>query len=720
MREKALKTAVCAIGRMENRYAKEFVEHYLGIGFTHIFVCDNNHDGEERFEDVLQKYIDKGKVTIENFRNREGCQKEVYNEIYKKHNKDYDWMAFFDFDEFLVIPKKIGTFLKDYKSFDCVKVNWMTMTDNGLVRYDDRPLMERFTEQMSNDRGIAGDFPENNHVKSIVRGGIEDMKFLDNPHVPSTPLKCCNVRKEPCGNSPFEPYDHSIAYIKHFFTKTIEEWITNKCVRGNFLTDFKKDAVTLFFKVNERTDEKEEYIEEKMHGKNTSDYLIWVSYHKDEQLEQYGLTNDKHHRLFPTHKDADGENINMMNPAMSEMVTMWYVWKNSLKSEYVGFEHYRRHLDVHRMPKKGECQVFRIGDFGEMTVYDQFSMFHNRHDLDVALDVLDDKYGKNNDYSKHIRESHRLIAHCTFLMRWTDFARLCKFLFPVLEEYSRRMGIEGLDEHALQLWREKADKDFGGRDVEYQMRNVSFIAERLISAWISKHLVPFNGIDVVIVHYNSPELTGAAIRSLNKTTPGCRVHLFDNSDSRPFTEKIPNVEVIDNTNGQVIDFEEFLKDYPDRVMEDMAKSNFGSAKHCKSVDYMMDILPDGFILMDSDVLIKKNIKPFRDMVYSVSGVEFGKHKVVLFQPFLCWINVPMLRKYGIRYFNGEKMWALTYKEPERWYDTGAWLHEEVMRHRLPWKFLNIYEYMIHFGHGSWRGNEDRVNSFLETNAMLWK
>ena len=48
--------ALCAIGRRENRYAREFVEHYLALGFDHIFICDNNHDGEERFEDVLQEH----------------------------------------------------------------------------------------------------------------------------------------------------------------------------------------------------------------------------------------------------------------------------------------------------------------------------------------------------------------------------------------------------------------------------------------------------------------------------------------------------------------------------------------------------------------------------------------------------------------------------------------------------------------------------------------
>ena len=47
---------ICLVveGRLENRYAIEFVEYYKNLGFSHIFICDNNHDGEEYFEDVLQ------------------------------------------------------------------------------------------------------------------------------------------------------------------------------------------------------------------------------------------------------------------------------------------------------------------------------------------------------------------------------------------------------------------------------------------------------------------------------------------------------------------------------------------------------------------------------------------------------------------------------------------------------------------------------------------
>ena len=114
-----------------------------------------------------------------------------------------------------------------------------------------------------------------------------------------------------------------------------------------------------------------------------NDYRIWISYHDDSQVLQYGLHDDAIHRLFATHHDIDGKNINVLNTVYSEMVTMYYVWKNNQKSSYVGFEHYRRHFDVISLPKKGECQVLNIKDFGSQTIYQQYAQWHNVKDMDI-------------------------------------------------------------------------------------------------------------------------------------------------------------------------------------------------------------------------------------------------------------------------------------------------------------------------------------------------
>ena len=111
---------------------------------------------------------------------------------------------------------------------------------------------------------------------------------------------------------------------------------------------------------------------------------------------------------------------------------------------------------------------------------------------------------------------------------------------------------------------------------------------------------------VAIVHYNTPELTEACILSVRRHGgQDYRIVVFDNSDKRPF-QKMKDVEVFDNTKGQIYNFEQELAKYPNKDMAVGGINNWGSDKHMMSVQALWDLLPEGFMLIDSDVLIKES------------------------------------------------------------------------------------------------------------------
>lgn len=263
-----MSVALCCIGRLENQYAREFVAHYKKLGFDKIFIYDNNQADEEHFEEVIQEYVDDGFVDIVNYRDKKQSQLDAYNDCYLLHGKEYDWFAFFDFDEFLIIEQddNIQTFLKQFQDFQCILVNWMIMDDNNLVTNDGRPLMERFTHPMDFDRGVTYSFSENCHVKAIVRGGLDSVLWKATPHSPSCNLVSCDTLGRGCLCSPLKKYTFKGAYIKHFTTKTIEEWLEVKKKRGypDGNSDWfeKNDAVAHFFLINEHTDEKDKFAKE--------------------------------------------------------------------------------------------------------------------------------------------------------------------------------------------------------------------------------------------------------------------------------------------------------------------------------------------------------------------------------------------------------------------------------------------------------------------------
>ncbi len=245
-------------------------------------------------------------------------------------------------------------------------------------------------------------------------------------------------------------------------------------------------------------------------------------------------------------------------------------------------------------------------------------------------------------------------------------------------------------------------------------------------------------MDVLIIHYNTQELTEAAIMSLWKHTPECRVTVFDNSDKRPFG-RIENgkwimdnvgqdklsiinsqLSIIDNTRGQVVNWDEWLAQYPNKLPNNCA---WGSAKHTYSVEICLDRFPNGVLLMDSDVLLKKDVTPLCDPAQAVvAEIGRGSHPkrggLRRFMPMICWLNVPMLRQAGATFFNPNKMWALTDRQPHCWYDTGAWLLETVLKARLPYRSIEMANYVEHFGHGSWKNKHD-PNEWLRMHRQLW-
>jgi len=271
------KVLICCIGKNENRYIREYVEHYKNLGAENVCIFDNNDQDGERYEDVIGDYIDSGYVLMVDYRGRKRCQWAAYEDCYVRYGQQYDWIAFFDCDEFLEFKDKRMTipkyFSQDcFEDYDMVHINWMCYGDNEHLCYEDKPVQERFKNPVKpyNFR-VKYPFAENCHIKSVIRGYIDDIKieWKRNSHTPDTVLACCDSRGREIENSfsPFCDYDFSVAYLKHYTTKSVEEYC-EKIARGfpdmtpnNF--DEQHDMAERYFRYNKKTQEKLDMIKEK-------------------------------------------------------------------------------------------------------------------------------------------------------------------------------------------------------------------------------------------------------------------------------------------------------------------------------------------------------------------------------------------------------------------------------------------------------------------------
>ena len=219
--------------------------------------------------------INNGFVSIIDYRGfrgtRDSPQFDAYYDCYEKYNKDYHWLSFFDFDEFLeLIPNnlKIDEFLDDkrFNGCKCVKINWLLYSDNGLIQYEDLPIITRFKEPLYNST-------LNIHIKATVRGKLDKnyWKGALNPHTTIYNYKSCSSSGKiiPFG-SPFNsPPDYKNAILRHYKTKTIDEYLI-KLKRGradkplNFTEADAIEKINIFFSVNKFSLRKMKFIKKRL------------------------------------------------------------------------------------------------------------------------------------------------------------------------------------------------------------------------------------------------------------------------------------------------------------------------------------------------------------------------------------------------------------------------------------------------------------------------
>ena len=217
---------LCTMAKNENLYVREFIEYYRVLGFNKIIIFDNNDIDGEKLDPIIGDYIKNNSVEIIDIRGLFSTQISVYNYFYKRYSHFFDWIAFFDIDEYLYIKNNlnINNYLYNLRFKNCESIifNSHIYNDNNLEKYDNRTLIERF-KSLKLISKLA---------KSIVRGGLKNIIFFS-VHVCAKNINyfCDSTGKRifPTSYIEIKKSKDYMAYIKHFYTKTAEEM----CIKIN-------------------------------------------------------------------------------------------------------------------------------------------------------------------------------------------------------------------------------------------------------------------------------------------------------------------------------------------------------------------------------------------------------------------------------------------------------------------------------------------------------
>lgn len=231
---------ICAIAKYEDLYIDEWIKYNLHIGFNAIYLYDNSD--EFTLKNINLKY--PGKVFVKHYPGPKK-QIEVYNSFgtNPEYKKLYKWCAFIDCDEFIVLKKylfkdktpSIIDFLNEYCNnpmYSAICLNWYLFGFNGENEYRPEYVTKRFTTRESK----GSEF-----IKVIVK--LSDFISMSTPHDATTLRGTRSVDGRVILNSCNKNPNMDIAYINHYFCKSLEEF-NNKMSRGRATCSLKRTIET--------------------------------------------------------------------------------------------------------------------------------------------------------------------------------------------------------------------------------------------------------------------------------------------------------------------------------------------------------------------------------------------------------------------------------------------------------------------------------------------
>ena len=206
---------IICIAKLESNYIEEFVKYHLAIGFSHIFIYDN--EDEPTYEKLLNKYSN---ITVFHIPIKYQ-QMNAYNHFIKNilFNSNITHVACIDIDEFIVLKKhnNIKDFITQFIVDDCqgIGINWRFFGSSGKTEANvQEPVTKRFTLcQKEGNINIKTLFKKDNFISFNTMHDV----ILSNGYIKSTNGE---IIKGPFNYN----IDFSYIQLNHYKCKTLEEF----------------------------------------------------------------------------------------------------------------------------------------------------------------------------------------------------------------------------------------------------------------------------------------------------------------------------------------------------------------------------------------------------------------------------------------------------------------------------------------------------------------
>jgi len=224
---------IVCIAKKEHDYIKEFVKYHLALGFTRIYLYDN--EDEPTYENLLAEYNQYITFIHLPFNNHhKAVQYVALDDFIKKYlsSNEITHVAHIDIDEFIVLKKhkNICDFINEYIVDDChgIGMNWRFFGSSGKTEQSTDPITSRFT--MCEKNG-------NQHIKTLFKKD-NFLRFIECHSVTFSNGKTKSTNGVVINGAFNNHIDFSVIQLNHYKCKT---WPEFKYIRQRQRADVKGD-----------------------------------------------------------------------------------------------------------------------------------------------------------------------------------------------------------------------------------------------------------------------------------------------------------------------------------------------------------------------------------------------------------------------------------------------------------------------------------------------
>jgi hypothetical protein len=138
---------LCAIAKDETSFLREWVAYHHYIGFERIYLYDN--ESAVPLRDTVSEFYERGICDPYTLPGK-AMQLVAYNHCLKHHGHEFEWLAFFDLDEFLCLKqdRDARALMRDYEAYSGLSVNWDMFGSSGFLGRPQGLVMQNYRQSL--------------------------------------------------------------------------------------------------------------------------------------------------------------------------------------------------------------------------------------------------------------------------------------------------------------------------------------------------------------------------------------------------------------------------------------------------------------------------------------------------------------------------------------------------------------------------------------------